>query len=158
MSQWTHVAGMIRVDAMRSVIPARVTDVEDVIGYSYYYDWDSDDLHKVENASTGPSVPIGSEGPIQYSVNVNPHLPSLAAYDVAVWGDLRDFGEESVGQIGDWLARIVTDVKASQRLLSLRDLVVKVSVEYGPTFLYTLDDEGFLMRTRDDGKSWSIGS
>lgn len=151
MSQWTHVYGIIRFDAFRTGLvvtrPLRLEDVEDVIGHSYRIDWDGE-LDKIPaDGSTGPEVPGGSEGPIQYKVIENPFKPSLAAYDVPIWGDLRDRGAETIKEVGDWLARIVAESKPPKNrtgLLGVRDLVVKVDVEYGPSCVFTLNKDGLV--------------
>lgn len=143
MSQWTHVAGAIRIDALRTVIPMDYEQaVHDVIGQSTVIDWDSIDLRGIPNPSHGEDVPSGSEGPIEYLIHENPMKSSMAAFDVLVWGDLRDFGEEGVSAIGDWLAGIIVGVR--EHSMSIRSLIVKVDVEYGPSHTFYLDDEGLL--------------
>jgi hypothetical protein len=71
-------------------------------------------------------------------------LASMAAYNVLIWGDLRDY--ENVDEIGDWLARIVHQVNGIHfgNLLAIRALYVGVDVELRSNHLFYLDNEGKL--------------
>lgn len=91
MSNWTHVAGIARVDALR-LLPGREVDFEKVFGrelasYDDRDDWDEYDAH--------PELflPCGSEGSLRMSVWVNPNRNHYAAYTVSLFGDLRDYDD-----------------------------------------------------------------
>lgn len=117
MSQWTHVCGCIRYDALRFV---EEIDFTKVLGHPFRFDDFPDNPKEC-------GIPYGSEGSIQYKVITNPQIESLAAYTVAVWGDLRDFGEESVPKIEKWFEKITA------KPLCVRNAVMEVEVEYGKT-------------------------
>jgi hypothetical protein len=158
MSQWTHISGMIRFDAFRPLMPVSRHDVFDLVGKSYHY---NENYMEIPNPSRGPIVPMGSEGPIQYDVHENPDRHSLAAYDVGMWGDLRDFGEDEVlTQVTNWLVRITEFCKTPPEtrggpLLMLRALVVQTQVEFGNTHLFLLDADRNLQHTISaDGRFW----
>jgi len=97
MSQWTHVCGCIRFDAIRGVPGQNIESLKKALGNTVSYGdpkekWDACD------------VPCGSEGSLQYSIYENPSLSSIAAYTVSVHGDLRNY--DSVDEIEKWLNRV----------------------------------------------------
>jgi hypothetical protein len=81
MSVWTHVAAIIRYDAIRI---QGMPDTMPELGNICDYDSSSEDWDKC-------NIPCGSEGSLQYHKWTNPHPTSLAAYSVMFWGDLRDY-------------------------------------------------------------------
>jgi hypothetical protein len=106
MSQWTHVAGCIRLDDLRL--------------------WKPDpDLPALVQAG----LPNGSEGPLQFHVWVNPERNHISAYTISLWGDLRDFGTEDVPGLVEWFKRIASST------LGIRQAMLHVVVEYGPTII-----------------------
>jgi len=157
MSQWTHVSGMLRFDALRTLTIVSQQDVYDLMGKSYYYDMDG---NKFSNTSRGPITPMGSGGPVQYHIEENPTHNSMASYDVAVWGDLRDFGEDEVlSGVANWLARITSYCKSAPEtrggpLLMLRALIVQAEVEFGNTHLFLLSNEELQHTISKDGRFW----
>lgn len=100
MSQWTHVAGVLRLDAMRMIGPLKnEDDVRAMIGKTCQYDSPMEDW-------TACTVPCGSEGSIQYQViELNPDNYT-ASWVVAIWGDLCDYSD--VREIASWWKRIST--------------------------------------------------
>jgi len=108
MSQWTHIAGCIRVDRL----PVNDTKSNQPIREKF------------------AAPPVGSEGPIQYRVVNTGDENSLAWGLVYVYGDLRDFGDAEVPEIIAWLQNACKD-------LMIRSCCVKIDVEYGPTHVIT---------------------
>ena len=94
MSVWTHVAGVIRVDSMRGVLPT--PDFDKIFIKSLWGDTN-------ENCN----MPMGSEGSLDFRIIENPEKDSLAAYTVVIFGDLRDFGVDDIPEIKDWWARVL---------------------------------------------------
>ena len=87
MSNWTHVAGVIRIDDLR--ITNDLPDFDELIGRECMYEspfevWDDAELHPQK------FLPMGSEGSLEKSIWVNPDTSCLAAYTVSIFGDLRD--------------------------------------------------------------------
>lgn len=78
MSVWTHVAAIVRVDALR--IPG---------------------FRDPNVANHFSRVPMGSEGGLTVEVVTNPDTSHMSAYTVAIFGDLRDYHESQ--SIIDWL-------------------------------------------------------
>jgi len=111
MSRWTHVAGIIRVDAIP--IPPFMPSIRDV------------------EAAFGENIPEGSEGPIK--VSVYPY--SFSDYNVCfcqviIYGDLRDFGEiEEIEQIIEWIEQGCKKLK--EKYYVIRQGVVQIDDEYG---------------------------
>lgn len=91
MSNWTHVAGIVRIDSIR--LFDRETTMEarfrEYFGKQLDF-YDSDE--KWQDARNNPQdyLPMGSEGSLKMSVWVNPREDDLAAYTVSIFGDLRD--------------------------------------------------------------------
>lgn len=111
MSQWTHVNACIRFDDIRLA-----------------------GLAKGQPDMKVGLIPEGSEGPLEVTIIENPDLHAVAAYVALVWGDLRDFGKESVQEIIDYLNAVV-DGRA------VRSGVAEIDVEYSDAILLRHDHE-----------------
>ena len=121
MSNWTHVAGIIRVDGFGTV------DFDEIIGKECL--WDSPG--KVWNdAEENPDkyLPMGSEGSLRKSIWKNPDEESLASYTISIFGDLRN--HHSTSEIIEWF-------KKKCDSLWIRNAVITVTNEYYGTETYT---------------------
>ena len=96
MSTWTHVAGVIRVDALRGI--TKTPDFEKIF-ISLTWEHDNKDCN----------MPMGSEGSLEYKVLENPNPDCLAAYNIIIWGDLRDFGVAEIQDIKEWWDRVLKE-------------------------------------------------
>ena len=86
MSRWTHIAGLIRIDAL-------------------FWDSASEErwLLSLKRRLRG-NLPEGSEGPVNFALWLNPDGHSLARGHFSIWGDLREFGTVSdIDGIIQWL-------------------------------------------------------
>lgn len=119
MSQWTHINGNFRFDHLPissdigiekelKLVFGRISTFED--------DWDAD------------GIPTGSEGSIEYDIHKTPR-----GYDVSVWGDLRDFGDEDVREIVDWFDKIIK--YKFKTPFFVRDALLEIGVESGKTYI-----------------------
>lgn len=100
MSRWTHVAGIVRVDALIGVLPG-VTDDKS---------WMDSITRRLQK-----NPPTGSEGPVRIEAFARSSIletswgpdkenSELPRGFVAIWGDLRDFGErEQIESVTTWL-------------------------------------------------------
>lgn len=103
MSVWTHVAGIIRIDDLRF----DERSPKEVIAKSLSY------------------IPGGSEGCLDYSVNVNPDISHLAAYVISIWGDLRDY--DDADEVKEWFVNwcdVLGNIFAG-----IRNAVITIEVE-----------------------------
>lgn len=130
MSNWTHVAGIIRVDGM----DMEARDAFDrVIGKECLYD---SPYEVWEDASAHPDkyLPMGSEGSLRKTIWENPDKDCLDSYTISIFGDLRD--HDSIIDIIDWF-------KAKCKELCVRNAVITVENElYGTeTYTYTYEEE-----------------
>ncbi len=96
MSMWTSVSGLIRIDAMDVFRPQRLITVDDL--------WTTLLKRRLDR-----DLPFGSEGTLCYDIQSRVYPRSvtstLRGY-VAIYGDLRDFGEPAdMDQIVTWLDR-----------------------------------------------------
>lgn len=163
MSQWTHLAGIIRLDNMDANIVNLLTEVKKdkiteavvkALGQTCNYDSSLEQWDRC-------GVPMGSEGSLQYAVfpNSDGDEHSLSWGYIPIWGDLRDFGNEKISEIQDWfqksLERLLTPegfgpvegmslYKKADYMLSsfmIRDAVLSVDVEYSPPIIFLWDDD-----------------
>ena len=127
MSNWTHVAGIIRVDRIRVDDDAEELDFDEILGKECL--WDSS--RKVwDDALKNPDkyMPMGSEGSLQKSVWVNPNKGHVTSYTVSIFGDLRD--HDNISEIIDWFIK-------KCNLLWVRNAVITVENERYGTKTYT---------------------
>lgn len=99
MSNWTHVAGVIRVDYIKWDEDTPELDFDKLIGKECL--WGSD-YEIFEDADKHPELylPMGSEGSLQKSVWINPNDSHCSRYTVSIFGDLRD--HDSCDEIIEW--------------------------------------------------------
>ena len=104
MSNWSHVAGVIRIDSLRLDKNENQNMVFDkLIGRECL--WESD-KSVWEDLEMNPSsfMPFGSEGTLKKFIWANPDRCSVAAYTVTIFGDLRDHDDPS--EIINWFSKI----------------------------------------------------
>lgn len=150
MSQWTHVAGVVRIDALIMDIPdmeeptkefdgfyagalthdGMVAKVQKCFGNTVSYG----DPHEKWDACT---VPCGREGSLKYSISHVDDTCHLAWGVVTIWGDLRNY--DSPDEIFAWLK------KATEKL-SIRQMAVVIDVESVGTWFITMQDDSPHMR------------
>ena len=119
MSQWTHVCGCIRYDALRMAnMPYNtIESIKELVGHPVSFD---DDKEKWDACN----VPCGSEGSIQFVFWANPKLNHVAAFTVGIFGDLRDFGKDDVPKIKEWFEKVTkTDG------IIVRSAILEIEVE-----------------------------
>ena len=88
MSNWSHVAGIIRIDDIRPLNP-NVFDADKLIGKELLF---TDSSETWDYAFEHPEeyLPLGSEGSLIKTVWINPKENDMDAYTVSIFGDLRD--------------------------------------------------------------------
>ena len=99
MSNWTHVAGIVRLDSFRNMEGMfkdgikdndyNLNDLYDLFGKeikfdSTYEEWD--------DAEENPNnyLPFGSEGSLKLDLWTNSDKGCISSYTVSIFGDLRD--------------------------------------------------------------------
>lgn len=134
MSNWTHVAAVVRIDDLRFGDFSE-PDWDKIFGKELLY---GDPYEKWEEADKYPEryLPMGSEGSLQKSVWANPKECSAAAYTVSIFGDLRDHDDPD--EIIEWFKK-----KCSK--LSVRQAsIVVTNIVNGTRSWYTSLDEEYL--------------
>lgn len=118
MSNWTHVAGIVRVDCFRLM---GGIDFTEVFGKELKF---SDDQEVWVEADAHPEqfLPMGSEGSLKMTVYENPDRCHLDAYTVSVFGDLRDHDDPKA--IVEWFKE-----KCSK--LNVRNACITAENEWG---------------------------
>lgn len=117
MSQWTHVAGLVRLD-----------------GIGFLKGWTpEDEKRELEKVLASSSLPLGSEGPLQYQVQITFPESHLCRGHIALWGDLRDY--DDVKEIRKWLEGLISNFSFSHYLpkespFHIRDAVMSIDVEF----------------------------
>lgn len=96
MSNWTHVAGVMRVDYVKWDEDELELDFDKLLGKECH------DYASFVNANKRPELylPMGSEGSLQKSVWINPNDSHCSRYTVSIFGDLRD--HDSCDEIIEW--------------------------------------------------------
>ena len=92
MSEWTHVAGHIRIDALifdKSLIEGNRKTLEGTIGKPVSYE----ELDTKKGRES--RVPKGSEGSLCIKYYHN-DLCDIAFWEISIWGDLRDYRDEDI--------------------------------------------------------------
>lgn len=129
MSNWTHAAGIIRIDGIRCL--EAEPDFESLIGRELHFEdsvslWDESEEHPEK------FLPLGSEGSLKMDIWKNPDPSSLAAYTVSIFGDLRN--HDSADEIIDWFKNIC-------KKFLVRQAVITVNNEWHGTKTYTFEEE-----------------
>lgn len=163
MSQWTHLAGLIRLDAFGATLVRLPFEeiskmVKEAAVKALGNTCDYEDNSEAWEAC---NVPQGSEGSLQYKIfsNSNKDTPSLSWGYVAIWGDLRDFGTKDYPSVLDWFQKSLErlqhpegfgspedmsqNVKAMYAIASfgIRDAVLSVHAESSPCKVLRWDSE-----------------
>lgn len=89
MSNWTHVAGIVRIDMYDIENPETEEQIREVFGKTLHYT-DSGELWDEAFAHRDRFLPCGSEGSLDMTVWINPNRNYLNRATVSIFGDLRD--------------------------------------------------------------------
>ncbi len=129
VSQWTHVNGSIRIDALRiqGVPEPNLKELFQTRDYEHYDD--------------PCNVPCGSEGSIDVSIWENPSENALAAYAVGIFGDLRGYDNEK--EIVEWFTDIVEN-----KDLMIRDAIISINIEYKENTVYGVNEDGKVVKLK----------
>ena len=131
MSNWTHVAGIFRIDDIR--MDDTIPDFEKIFGKTILFE----DIYD-ENLYDKETLPMGSEGSLEMSVVINPKKNSIPSYVVSVYGDLRD--HDNPQEIIDWFkekCRVIDET-----FVGVRNACIVVENEWNGTvnWYYNTDD------------------
>ncbi|KKN24347.1 hypothetical protein LCGC14_0895740 [marine sediment metagenome] len=131
MSQWTHVNGAIRFDALRiEGMPFNTLEsIKEFCGNTASWG-DSEEIWDKCN------VPCGSEGSIEFSFWQNPKGNHAGAFAVHIIGDLRNFGSDNVQKIRDWFDRVTTT-----KGVMIRSAIMEIAVEYSEPIILRYEDK-----------------
>lgn len=130
MSNWTHVAGIIRIDDIR--FDNNLPNFDKLIGKECLFESSSEIWNEME-IHPHDFLPMGSEGSLEKSVWINPDKSCMSAYTISIFGDLRD--HDNPNKIIEWFKNKIKDI--------LKDYVVRQAV-------ITVDNE------RNGTKNWSF--
>ena len=127
MSNWTHIAAVIRIDDWRHKVGEH-PDFDILIGKECLFHSSNE---KWSDAEQNPDkyLPMGSEGTLQKSVWINPKTYDVPRYTVSIFGDLRD--HDNPQEIIDWFQKICN----KQNLI--RNAVITVSNERNGELTWT---------------------
>lgn len=132
MSQWTHVAGCIRIDSPPFLDVNPMRELSQSFGNTCKF---GDPQSKWNRCN----VPCGSEGSVQYCIERTGDEHSMSWGVVYIWGDLRDY--DSQQKIYDWL-RMACAGKM------IRSCAVKIDVEYQDNYIVYDDGNDDLIMTK----------
>ncbi len=126
MSDWTHVAGIIRVDYIRFDSSSEI-DFDKILGKECLWDSPSN-VWKDAEENPEKYLPMGSEGSLNKIVWENPDKSCLDSYTISIFGDLRD--HHSTSDIIEWF-------KEKCKSFCVRNAVITVENECCGTETYT---------------------
>ena len=134
MSNWTHVAGIMRLDCFRAV--TETPDFDKMIGKECLWNsnssvWNDQREHKEDY------MPMGSEGSLQKSVWVNPNTGDMDAFTISIFGDLRD--HDSADEIIEWFKEKCKTVEKYN--CYVRNAVITAENEWNGVRTWTYEDE-----------------
>lgn len=119
MSNWTHVAGIVRLDCFRQGGNPD-PDFDAWFGKEIDQpDWGECEWMDFENHPE-LYMPSGSEGWLQKHIWINPDKGHFAAFTVSVFGDLRDHDDPQA--IVDWFKKKCEDSK--RYMCFIRDAII----------------------------------
>lgn len=129
MSQWTHVAGIIRVDSLLDLL---IRPEKRPAAREFGLPVNPDDVLAEVLSVARP--PEGSEGPVRWEVrktrpedDEDPWSRAAPWGYVALWGDLRDFGAvEDYAVLRRWFADILRDIVGRQLIIREAILLVEL--------------------------------
>ena len=131
MSCWCHVAGVMRIDAIR--VDETEIDWDELIGKECLWGSGNDTWYDME-LNPDKYLPMGSEGSLRKNVWVNPDLSRCTAYTVTIWGDLRDCDIDDAKKIAEWFEN-----KCKQ--FSIRQAMITIDAEFQGTKTYIYNDD-----------------
>ncbi len=139
MSQWTHVAGVIRYDAVQMLTGMQDRELVTELAQRFGGEpWDYNTKTPHPRSPAEDRIPAGSEGSIQYRIELTGDASHLSRVTVVFWGDLRDFEDADVAtRLKPWLGRVI-DVPFAHKpgICGVRQGVFQAVVEYGPVYIW----------------------
>lgn len=133
MSNWTHVAGVIRIDYIKWDEDTPELNFDELIGKEcLLFDYFSEIWGDVDK-NPDKYLPFGSEGTLQKSIWINPNTSCVARYTISIFGDLRD--HNSPQEIIDWFKKICNKLGNS-----VRNAVVTASNEVNGNLTWSWND------------------
>lgn len=133
MSNWTHVAGIMRLDSIRGITSQ--PNFEKMIGMECL--WSSgESVHDDAWEHKDAYLPMGSEGSLQKTVWTNPEPEYVFSYVVSIFGDLRD--HDSAQEIIDWFQNKCSEVENYG--CYVRDAVITAANEMFGTMTWTYEE------------------
>jgi len=136
MSNWTHVAGIIRIDDIGRAFSTENKQLnwDEIFGKECHFDSD-ESVWKDYYDNPEIYMPSGSEGTLTKSVWVNPNIHNVDAYTVSIFGDLRD--HDNPKEIIEWFKEVI-----KKHELWVRNAVITAENEWYGTETWVFIDEG----------------
>ena len=109
MSNWTHVAAIVRVDTLGEI------NFENIFGKMCLFE-DDEAVWDDQEAHPDKYLPMGSEGSLQMAV-YDRGEGHLCRYEVSIFGDLRD--HDSARDIISWFKRKLKKLLVRQAIITV---------------------------------------
>ena len=144
MSVWTHIDGIIRIDGLPS--EEGLNKIKDIFGPMALVSSEkmtNEDWNKYKENYKNTKLPKGSEGSIQYKIiEYDTGFPYLA---IPIWGDLRDYGKEKIGEIEEWINFIVEQINLTFYII--RSFIILVNTENCENnMIFVIDDNNKIIK------------
>lgn len=139
MSNWLHVAGIIRIDSLRFKNETEI-NFDELIGRECLFDSPTEIW---EDCDKNPNkyLPMGSEGTLRKSIWINPNKAKFAAYTVSIFGDLRH--RDDAYTIIKWFKKLCEKIDTDDNYnTNIRQAVITVNVDWTEiNYTYTYERE-----------------
>jgi len=128
MSNWTQIAGIIRIDA----IHYDKDHIAKAVGATHLYP-----ESRNHGDGTHHSLPSGSEGSLNFKVIPNrPNTYNIA--QIAIWGSLRDFAAKDFSKLTAYFEKFLSLLNP----MTIRQFNVVAESDCGHCVMYTSKDVG----------------
>ena len=138
MSNWTHVAGIIRMDLFDPYENSNI-DFDELLGKEIRF---GDPIEEWNDVDKNPNkyLPMGSEGSLTKSIWENPDISCIAKYTISIFGDLRDHDDPN--KVIEWFKKICTKIDDTDETIggSIRNATITVENEWNGTVNWTYED------------------
>lgn len=129
MSQWTHVAGCIRIDDLESIM------------------YGTSAMSRIAEAFRVYPLPEGSEGPIQVKIVETREHESALSWGLAyVWGDLRDYDDAQ--EVFAWAKDVCAQLFENRSFV--RQCAIVVDIEFGARYIIHGREDKLTMTKLED--------
>lgn len=149
MSMWTHITGVIRVDAIGRTQAEKEYILKTILDHLPNVTGSEGGMNTYLVVTNGHNESCSADEFSQFS-NKSRHFEQQSNYIIAVDGDLRDrYFDETFAEFNKWLCRLA-------KRADIREVCVRLYQECGKEYIFT--DRNGVYSDMFEYPSWSNGS